>query len=87
MVITLKEIDNGTQYIFIFERADENNDYLLESFEINDAGSKYSYRTFEFTLNLYDLDSDMLFIRFGAAGSFNDDWKTSSRQYSIKVVC
>lgn len=87
MVITLKEIDNGTQYIFIFERADENNDYLLETFEINDAGSKYSDRTFEFTLNLYDLDSDMLFIRFGASGSFNDDWKTSSRQYSIKVVC
>ena len=86
MSIVLKEIDSGTQHIFIFKRANESNNYLLNSFEINDATSNYSKRTIIFTIDLDDLDSDMLFIRFGASGSYDDDWKTSSRIYSIKVV-
>ena len=45
----------------------------------------YETRRIYFTVNLTDLDSDMLFIRFGASGKYNDDWKTDCREYIIKV--
>ena len=85
IVITLKEIDNGTQYIFLYSRAASDDKYLIDTIEINDASSKYKEKEYNLTINLSDIESDMLFIRFGASGSFNDDWSTKSREYSFVV--
>ncbi len=59
--------------------------YLIDTIEINDASSKYKEKEYNLTINLSDIESDMLFIRFGASGSFNDDWCTLSREYSFVV--
>lgn len=86
MEITLRELDNGTQHVFFYKSAYSDDNDLITSYDITDANSKDSTKSQTITINLSDLKSDMLFIRFGASGSFDDDWKTSYRKYTIKVV-
>ena len=45
----------------------------------------YETRRIYFTVNLTDLDSDMIFIRFGASRKYNDDWKIDCKEYIIKL--
>ena len=84
--ITLKEIDEGNQFIFIFKRADKDNDYLIDSIELSVVTKTLSEKTVSFTFDIDELDSDMIFIRFGASGKFDDDWKTTIRKYEVRVV-
>ena len=83
--IRLKEIDEGTQHIYLFKQVYKDDKYLIQEYKIDDASKNYETRRIYFTVNLTDLDSDMLFIRFGASGKYNDDWKTDCREYIIKV--
>ena len=84
--ITLKEIDEGNQFIFIFKRADKDNDYLIDSIELSGVTKTLSEKTISFTFDIDELDSDMIFIRFGASGKFDDDWQTTIRKYEVRVV-
>ncbi len=86
MEITLRELDNGTQHVFFYKSAYSDDNDLITSYDITDANSKDSTKSQTITIYLSDLKCDMLFIRFGASGSFDDDWKTSYRKYTIKVV-
>ncbi len=83
--IRLKEIDEGTQHIYLFKQAYKDDKYLIQEYKIDDASKNYETRRINFIVNLTDLDSDMLFIRFGASGKYNDDWKSDCREYIMNV--
>ena len=82
----IKKSINRNQFIFIFKRADKDNDYLIDSIELSGVTKTLSEKTISFTFDIDELDSDMIFIRFGASGKFDDDWQTTIRKYEVRVV-
>lgn len=84
--ISVEEIDKGNQYVFLYKTVYNNASDLITSYEITDASKDQSIKDITFTVNLDDFKSDILFIRFGASGSFDDDWVTEFRTYSFEVV-
>ena len=84
--IKMKEIDKGTQYIFLYTCEKESDDYLVETKEINGLSKDYEIKKLVYIVDINKLESNNLYIRFGASGKFSDDWRTSYRDYSIRIT-
>ncbi len=80
MELEMKEVDKGYQHIFIYDD-DTSNTYLTGckySLGGSDKISSYQTVTFYFELNLSNITDNDFVIRYGASGSFDDDWKNQN---------
>ena len=86
--LTAWEVNDGYQYIFIYDGESKNANLLADQkFEISSSSEKVL--TFTFIIDIEKLkDVDVIYVRYGASGNWSDTWHTNefkaSRQY---VVC
>lgn len=85
IVLSMKEIDEGYQYVFLYDGPNKNSNLLAESDKICVSNTEYNSIEVVFELNLSEI-TDIVYIRFGASGNFDDDWKTNYREYKIIVM-
>lgn len=80
-----KEVDDGYQYIFIYDDTQTNTWLAGGRFEIGPDKKQTSYSEFTFYVELELLnimDNDFI-IRYGASGNFDDDWK--NKNVSVQI--
>ena len=79
--LDIKEIDDGLQYVFIYY-SEGSDAQEIDRFEISHggAGKNTSYGNYvhTFLLKLSDIPSDKIYIRYGASGKWDDDWKNKN---------
>ena len=83
--ISEEELDEGYQYVFLYDGPNKNSNLLAESDKICVSNTEYNSIEVVFELNLSEI-TDIVYIRFGASGNVNDDWKTNYRVYKIIVM-
>lgn len=87
--LTAWEVNDGYQYIFIYDGESKNANLLAEQkFEISSSSEKV-LPVFTFIIDIEKLKNvDVLYVRYGASGNWSDTWHTNefkaARQY---VVC
>ncbi len=81
----IKEVDDGYQYIMIYAHSDHSGDGV-DGCTIEHGGTKkntsYKSYSYVFTIDLNKFNGDVIVIRYGASGDFDDDWKNKN----LKVV-
>ena len=80
-----REVDDGYQYIFIYDDTESNTWLAGGRFEIGPDEKQTSYSEFIFYVELELLnivDNDFV-IRYGASGNFDDDWK--NKNVSVQI--
>lgn len=84
------EIDKGYQHVFLFSSDISSNDYLISQKDIeycgDDLGSTYGEISilFEDILASNFKDNAKLYIRYGASGEKDDDWK--NKDVNVKIT-
>lgn len=86
-----KEVNDGYQYFFIFKSSLESNEHLIhtQQFEHVPGSKDKTYITEEFNLNAISIDQfsgKTFIIRWGASGSFNDDWYNKNLQVRVSIT-
>ena len=89
LYIDIKEVDDGYQYIMIYAHS-ANNGEGVAGCTIEHGGSKKNtnYQTYHYTYNI-DLDKfneDVIIIRYGASGNFEDNWKNKNLRITFTVT-
>lgn len=94
--IDVAEIDDGYQYLFLYDNlADSTTEQTLKqkdgsncSVQIDHSGSgigtTYTTYTYEFEINLSEFQTSNLVIRYGADGKNDDDWKNKNLIISLQ---
>ena len=80
ITVTVKEIDDGYQYIFLYDDTTPNT-YLRGSRFEHGKGEKNKMPkeyTFYFEVSTYNIIDNNFVIRYGASGSGDDDWVISN---------
>lgn len=85
-----REVNDGYQYVFLYAKEKESRNTLFgtKQFE-HTAGKKntsYKHYTFEFQLFVSQLFNEKIYIRYGASGSLDDDWKNKNLKVEIKLT-
>jgi|GEM_PF-3541704 MAC/Perforin domain. len=85
-----REVNDGYQYVFLYAKEKESGNTLFgtKQFE-HTAGKKntsYKHYTFEFQLFVSQLFNEKIYIRYGASGSLDDDWKNKNLKVEIKLT-
>ncbi len=88
--INIKEIDDGYQYIFLYNGV-ESNSTLLGTKEIEHGSGKlnetYQKYSFEFSkIPLSSFATDDIVLRYGASGTNDDNWVNSNLHISIEYL-
>lgn len=89
--LNMKEVDKGYQHVFLYsnENKDESG-YIATSgaYEYGGETLATSYGTVTFVYKDIDaklfMDYKKLVVRYGASGSYNDDWKNNKLQVQIR---
>ncbi len=73
----LKEVDKGYQHIFIYDDLTKNTWLTGAKYSLGggDKVTTYQRVTFYLELNLANINDNYFVVRYGASGSFDDDWK------------
>ncbi|HEY8364443.1 MAG TPA: RICIN domain-containing protein [Haloplasmataceae bacterium] len=85
---TTWEKDDGYQYYFIYDGSTSPTNYIYEKKFEHYPGSKNSTPknyTFTSTHSIYDINTDNLYIMYGASGSLADTWYNNNFYVTIKV--
>lgn len=82
ITLDMREVNNGYQYVFVYQEdwTTGTGNYLFHTETIEHGGSGLEtdwddYDFYMLTIDLDDIDDGELFIRYGASGSWSDDWK------------
>lgn len=81
ITLDVKEEDDGYQYLFLYNGASDSSELLKEiKFEHGSGYKNKNYLTHTFyvyNINLSKLD-DILVVRYGASGNWEDTWKNKN---------
>ena len=90
--LNVREIDDGYQYLFLFNSPTKSNDYLLSGLQFEHSPGKKdgnwwvhyeSELKFE-NISLDKFSNNEFVIRYGASGDWGDDWE--NKDLKIKLV-
>jgi len=78
--LNIWEVNDGYQYVFIYDGTG-NNANLLGSIELEHGGTTKNTSSKRYAINFYvpitEDSTDIICVRYGAAGNYEDDWKNS----------
>ena len=89
ITMDVKEVDDGYQYIALYDGTSTSaKQFGYQKFEHGSGKKDTSYwsHTFTFTINLNEITSSSLCIRFNASGFGSDTWNCKNVKISYSVV-
>lgn len=86
--IDIKEVDDGYQYIMIYAHSASSGDGV-DGCTIEHGGTKKdtTYKTYHynFSIDLNKFYEDVIIIRYGASGNFDDNWKNKNLKVMFTI--
>lgn len=89
LTMDVKEVDDGYQYIALYDGTSTSaKEFGYEKFEHGSGKKDTSYwsHSFTFTINLNEIASSSLCIRFNASGNGSDTWNCKNVKISYNVI-
>lgn len=80
ITLDVKKIDDGYQYIFIYD--DTRSDTFLTGCQF-ECGKSYRNMTFYFEVSIFNIKENDFVIRYGASGKFSDDWENKNLNIQV----
>lgn len=91
LTLDVREIDDGYQHLFLYTKKDDvKSNKLLwhKEFEHTKGKKNTNYKTYTFSCEFFldQLENEKIYLRYGASGALDDDWKNKNVIVNITLT-